>query len=143
MENVNLALLNSLYQNTAMGINAINQIIPKIDDTQLKGELQAQLNNYHGHAENLRQQIYALDSEPADLGVLQKATSNAGIAFSTLTNSSTTHIAEMMIQGTNMGVIDINKLLNQCQPIDENLKTEARNILSQEQQYIDKLKMFL
>ena len=41
-----------------------------------------------------------------------------------------------------MGVIDINKLLNQA-TVDENIKQQAQNILSSEQQYIDKLKSFL
>lgn len=143
MKNKNLELLNSLYQNTSMAISALSVIIPKTKDTKLKGELQAQLDNYHNQSEQIRKDIYALNSEPEDISMMAKKTSDLSITMSTLTNKSTGHIAEMMIQGTNMGVIDINKLLNQTQSIDENVKTQAQNILSSEQQYIDRLKSFL
>jgi len=143
MKNKNLELLNSLYQNTSMGISALTAIIPKTKDVKLKGELQAQLNNYHNQSEQIRQEIYANNAEPEDISEITKTTANIGITMSTLANKSSSKIAEMMIQGTNLGVIDINKLLNQYQSVEENVKNHANTILTSEQQYIDKLKSYL
>jgi len=142
MKNKNLEILNSLFQNTTMAISSLSAIIPKTKDAKLKGELQAQFDKYHQQNEEIRKQIYAQNAEPRDISMLTKKSVNLNIGMSTLTNKSSGHIAEMMIQGTNMGVIDINKLLNQA-TVDENIKHQAENILSSEQQYIDKLKSFL
>ena len=143
MKNNNLELLNKLYQNTSMGISALQTIIPKTKDATLKGELQAQLDNYNTQSENLRKQIYALNAKPKDIGTIAKTSADASIVMSTTFNNSTSHIAEMMIQGTNMGVIDINKTLNQMQVKDKSLISQAKDMLESEQKYIDKLKAYL
>jgi len=140
MKNKNLEILNSLFQNTTLAISSLSAIIPKTKDAKLKGELQAQFDKYHQQNEEIRKQIYAQNADPRDISMLTKKSVNLNIGMSTLINKSSGHIAEMMIQGTNMGVIDINKLLNQA-TVDENIKQQ--NILSSEQQYIDKLKSFL
>ncbi len=143
MKNKNLKFLNSLYQNTSMGISTLSKIIPKAKDLKLKGELQAQLNNYHDQSEQIRKEIYAQNSEPKDISAFTKTFADSSIAMSTLTNRSTSHIAEMMIQGTNMGVIDINKQINHTPLLDENIRKQAQDILTSEQQYIDNLKCYL
>lgn len=143
MKNKNLEILNKLYKNTSMGISALSTIIPKTEDIKLKGELQAQLDNYHRQSEELRKQIYTNNAKPKDIGVVVKASADASIIMSTALNKSTSHIAEMMIQGTNMGVIDINKTLNQVQFQEQGIIQQAQAILKSEQEYIDKLKAYL
>ena len=139
----NVELLNKLYQNTTMGISALSTIIPKTKNPQLKGELQAQLTNYNNQSEALKTQIYSNNADPQDIGTFAKITSDASILMSTAINGTTSHIAEMMIQGTNMGVIDINKILNHTKVDDQSIITQAQDILTNEQQYIDKLKSYL
>jgi len=143
MKNKNLELLNSLYQNTSMGISALSTVIPKTKDIKLKSELQSQLDNYHNQSEIIRKILFSQSTEPKDINPISKKAADAGIAVSTLANKSTGHIAEMMIQGTTMGVIDINKLLNQSQSLDNTVLKQAQDILAAEQQYIDKLKLYL
>lgn len=143
MKNKNLEILNSLYQNTSMGISALEKIIPKVSDSNLKGELQAQLRNYNEQNQHLTQAIYSFDAAPKDLGAYTKASADIGITMNTLVSTSPSHIAKMMIQGTDMGIIDINETLNKCNGIDQNVVTQATDILSNEQQYIEKLKKYL
>ena len=143
MQNQDLELLNSLYKNASMGTTSINTILPKVEDPQLKGELQAQLNNYSTECQDLKQKIQMQNEEPKEIGNLSKFYADAGIMMSTMMNSAPSHIAEMMIQGTNMGVIEITKNLNADKNITPEIKSQAEDMLKKEQQYIDKLKAYL
>lgn len=143
MKNKNVEILNSLYQNTSMGISALEKIIPKVTDNKLKGELQAQLRNYNEQNQHITQAIYSYDEVPKDLGGYTKASADMGIKMNTLISTSPSHIAKMMVQGTDMGIIDINQTLNKYSGIDQNVLQQANDILQNEQQYIDKLKKFL
>lgn len=143
MTNEDLDLLNSLYKNATMATSSINTILPKVESPKLKSELQAQLNNYSTECQDLRSKIYAANDEPDKINLLTKTYADAGILMSTMMNSSPSHIAEMMIQGTNMGVIEISKALNSDKNILPELKMQAETMLRKEQQYIDKLKAYL
>ena len=46
-KNDNLNLLEAVVQNTEMGKNTLEQIVPMTDDTQFKAELLRQRNLYH------------------------------------------------------------------------------------------------
>lgn len=49
----------------------------------------------------------------------------------------------MLIQGTNMGIIKINKALNHTVTASPKLVQEAKDMLKKEQAYIDNLKGYL
>ncbi|MGN1417516.1 MAG: hypothetical protein ACI4XF_11765, partial [Oscillospiraceae bacterium] len=101
-------LENSLYQNAAMGTYAIRQVLPKVSDGELKKELNKQLNMYHNESNAVASSMRGNSNVPQRLPVMKRAMSKAGIAFELARDNSSEHIAEMMIQGTNMGIIDIN-----------------------------------
>lgn len=143
MPNQNIDILNSIYKNASMGTSAISKVLPKVNNPKMKQELKNQRNNYHTICQDVRNQIYDLNSEPQTISPVSKVYADLGITASTLTNNSPTHIAEMMIQGTNMGIIEIVKAINSYDSITPEMKNQADSILKREQQYIDNLKAFL
>jgi hypothetical protein len=50
-----------------------------------------------------------------------------GIQMNTITDKSNSKISELLMQGTNMGIIEGRRLLNQNQ---ENIATDVKNILN-------------
>lgn len=143
MPNHNLELLNSLYQAASMGTSSINAILPKVDNTKLKDELKKQLDTYHTECCDIREYIYSEKAEPKDVSSLAKAYADAGIFVSTMVNSTPSHIAEMMIEGTNMGIIDIRKSMNNSTSASSEIKQKAEKMLKTEEKYIENLKEYL
>ena len=143
MQNQETKLLSSLYKNASMGTSSINTILSKVKNPKLKGELIAQLKNYSTEATSLKKMITEKNGEPRDINLLTKTYADAGIMVSTMMNSTPSHIAEMMIQGTNMGVIEITKALNADKEVDPQLKQHAEDMLQKEQLYTNKLKTYL
>lgn len=136
-------LLDALYQNAEMGEKSLRRIFPKVQDTQLKKELRMQLSNYKEQSNKIINQMKAHNDKPKSVSPMTKIMMLAGITLNCAMNNSTEHIAEMLIQGTNMGVIKINKALNDTITSDTKIIQEAKDALSKEQRYIDNLKSYL
>jgi hypothetical protein len=60
-----------------------------------------------------------------------------------VTNKNPSHIAEMMIQGSTMGIIDITKNLKEYADADKDISALANRLLKFEQQNIEEMKKFL
>lgn len=136
-------LFNALYQNAEIGTGAIRKIFPKVQDTRLKNELRMQLSNYKDQTNMIAHQMKAQNQKPQHASKMMKMMTSAGITINCAKDSSTEHIAEMLIQGTNMGVIKINKALNRTSSANPKVIQEAKTMLSAEQRYIDNLKSYL
>lgn len=143
MKNKNVEVLNALYQNTSMGISALEKVIPKVKDKTLKDELQSQLQSYNETNQEITQSIYSYDASPKDISGYSKFSADMGIKMNTAISKSSSHIAQMMIQGTDMGIIDINKQLNRYQGADDSVIQQAKDLLDDEQVYLDKMKKYL
>lgn len=136
-------LYNALYQNAEMGTSSIRKVFPKVQDSKLKSELRMQLSNYKNQTNQLMGEMRSQNMKPEPVPKMTKMMTSMGIAMNCAKDNSTEHIAEMLIQGTNMGVIKINKALNSSVTAAPKLVQEAKLMLSKEQKYIDNLKSYL
>ena len=126
-----------------MGITALSTVIPKTENSKLKNELEKQLKNYNQQSDQIKKKFSELNAKPKDINPIGKLSADASIIMHTSMNNSTSHIAEMVIKGSNMGIIDINKKLNNIKTGDAGIISHAKEILKCEQQYIDNLKSYL
>jgi len=139
----NINLINALYQNTEMGISSIKKLYPEIKNKNLKNEMRNQLKNYKNQQDKILDLMKADNISPEKVPYMIKVMTSLGIAFNCAKNSSSEHIAEMLIQGTNMGVIKINQALNRTSFLNSKYIDDAKIMLRKEQQYIDNMKKFL
>ena len=135
--------LDELSKGSCMGIDAINFIMDKVTDSNLKEELERQCNEYKEIASKV-EKIYKdySDSEPHETNIVNKAMTWYGIEMKTLTDESTSKIAELLMQGTNMGIIEGRRLLNRkdLEPKVDKLISEYVNM---QEKAVEKLKNFL
>ncbi len=134
---------NALFQNASMGVSSIRQVLPKVHSKDLKGELIRQLNYYHDESNTAVSELKSANIKPKQESLMARAMAKAGIAFNLAKDNSTANIAEMMIQGTNMGIINVNRALNGSKNLSPDAAKQAKKMLVGEQQYIDSLKKYL
>ena len=65
------------------------------------------------------------------------------INFNTITNKTPSHIAEMLIQGSTMGIVDVTKRIKEYKTADKDISSLADRLLKFEQQNVDEMKKFL
>ena len=108
-KNDNLNLLEAVVQNTEMGKNTLEQIVPMTDDVQFKAELLRQRNVYHQLNQEAHTAIEACGGSAQGQSAMAKLNTKMGISMKTLTDKSTRNLAEMLTQGSGMGVVDCVK----------------------------------
>ena len=141
--NNNLEFLNFISKNAEMGFTSIKDLIDIIEDEELKKIIEKQQEKYEEIYNEASELIDKYDEDQKGVSPMEKFTSYIMIKMSLLTDKSTNHIAEMMIKGSNMGIIDIRKKLNSYDEIDKKVNRLGEKLLETEENNIEKLKPFL
>lgn len=109
LKNDNLSLLEAVVQNTEMGKNTLEQIVPMTDDVQFKAELLRERNIYRELNQEAHTAIEACGGTAQGQSAMAKLNTRMGIGMKTLTDKSTRNLAEMLSEGSSQGVIDCIK----------------------------------
>lgn len=142
----NIEMLNYIYQNAEMGVETIKQLIEvtrNLSNEEFKSILNSQYNEYKrilNEADNL---IRVREKDPKELNSLAKISTYIVINIKTLINKNPDHIAEMIIQGSTMGIVDVTKRLNNYTDADKDIIKLANDLLMIEKGNQEEFKKFL
>lgn len=78
-----------------------------------------------------------------DVSPVTKMMASSGIKMNTMLDKSPSHIAEMTIQGSTMGIITATEELNRHAGVEEPVRQLASEIVQFEQNNIERLKGYL
>ena len=139
----NQELLNLIYENAKMRENAINNILPSVEDVGLRGSLYQQREGYRNFATLAAKELAHKQTKPPKAKLTAEAGTYIGIRLNTLKDSSASHIAEMTINGSTMGIIQMTRKIRNFPESDHKSLDLAKNIITFEQHNIDNLKGYL
>ena len=108
-KNDNLNLLEAAVQNTEMGKNTLEQIVPMAEDARFRAELLRERSIYRELNREAHAAIEACGGSAQGQSAIAKLNTRMGIGMKTLTDKSTRNLAEMLTQGSGMGVVDCIK----------------------------------
>ena len=142
-EEQEINVLDELNKGACMGMDAIHFIMPKVKEENLKQELDIQYEKYKSIHEKICQ-LYPeySEKEPHDTNALNKARTWYGIEMKTLTDDTTSKLAELLMQGTNMGIIEGRRLLNH-KHTDEKVNELVSEYVNMQENAVENLKHFL
>lgn len=138
-------VLDELHKGACMGMDAIHFILDKVEDNSLKTELDRQYREYSEIAEKIERlypEYNTTKEEPHKTSAMNKAMTWYGIEMKTMLDNSTSKIAELLVQGTNMGIIEGQKLLNH-KNTDANVEELIQKYIGMQEKAVEKLKSFL
>ena len=127
----------------SMGKDAIHFILDKTNDKKLKKELETQYKEYEKIAKQI-EKLYAKysDDNPHETNSVNKMLTWYGVEVKTLLDNSSSKIAELMLQGTNMGIIEGRKLLNN-KDLDKKVHEIIEYFVDMQETAVENLKHFL
>ncbi len=143
MSNNSKYVLNEISKGLQMGIDSISNVSKKVEDSNLKEDLLFQSNEYNNLLARVKTEMENYADETEQLNPMQKAMGWMSVEMSTLTDRSNSKISEMMLQGTNMGIIEGTKLWNQNPNVSENVKNILKDFISFQENTVEKLKKYL
>lgn len=140
-ENINA--LDEIHKGACMGQDAIDFVLDKVEDDNLKQELKREYHEYDLIAKQI-DEVYPKydDGKPHDTSTMNKAMTWSSIEMKTMNDHSTSKLAELLIQGVNMGIIEGRRILNKKEINEEVDKIVSKYVTMQEEN-LDNLKNYL
>ncbi len=111
--------LAEIYRNAQLALQSISDILPAVENEKLREELSRQHEAYEQFSSKASILAKDMGLELKAPNVMKKAMMWGSIKMSTMTDNSCSHIAEMMVQGTVMGITALRATANDV-PVDGN-----------------------
>ena len=141
MEDINA--LDEIHKGSCMGCDAISFILDKVEDNNFEKLLKKQFKSYKEMCERI-EDIYPKYNEgkPHSTSMPEKVMTDWMVNMKTMVDKTTSHLAELLVQGTNMGIIEGRRILNK-----KNLNEEVHDLISKyvamQEKYLENLKCYL
>lgn len=140
MEKKEIALLNRMYQDATVGMLAINKIVKKLNDENLKKLYKKQYDMYENFAQKCNVLAVGNDVEIKENSFFKKMKQTTMLYFSLWMDKTPRHIVEMMITGTVMGIIDTIKAQKDLKTKNEELNAMVVEFREMQESFYEKLK---
>ena len=136
-------IFKDIQRNTEMAMQAIDTLTDKVYDKQLATEMSQQAVKYAEIHNKALKELVAAKAEANRSNAVDNLKLKASIHYNTLLNTSTPHVAELMIKGKNVGILEMEKTLRHNQMADPKAVALAQELISLEQTNIGALKSYL
>ncbi|MBQ9795407.1 MAG: hypothetical protein IJW36_00400 [Clostridia bacterium] len=140
MEEKEIKLTNRMFQDATVGMLAIDKILKKIENEQLRKLFSKQYDMYEAFANKC--DIFAAnnDFDIKENSFFKKAKQTAMLYMSLWMDKTPRHIVEMMISGTVMGIIDTIKAEKDLKTKNEDLNQMVAEFKKMQEEFYEKLK---
>ena len=140
MEKKELQLVNRIYQDATVGMLAIDKILKKIENEQLKKLFSKQFEMYEKFANKC--DVFAMNNseEVKENSFFKKTKQTAMLYMMHWMDKSPRHIVEMMINGTVMGIVDTIKAEKDLKTKNEELNAMVVEFKKMQEEFYEKLK---
>ena len=136
-------VLNGYYKNAAVGASAITSLLDTVTDRNLRKELFYQRDYYESQKQNLTAQMADFYQIPVKQGTMAKFWTDVTIRMKKLKGLDVRQAAKLMVEGTNMGMIQLHQVINQNPDIPDEIRQQGKKILSHEREYLDRITPYL
>lgn len=144
MENQNLNILDEVNKGATMGMDAISYVSEKVEDNDFKKVLDTEYNKYKDISNRVNNLYDNYSSkEPHETNAMNKMMTWYGIQMKTMVDDTTSKLSELLMQGTNMGIIEGRRLLNQNQNIEPDVKNILNDFVVMQEDSVETLKKYL
>lgn len=135
--------LDEVNKGCTIGIEAIKRLIDKVEDKEFKKLLEKELKQYDKIEDKIHD-IYNKysDKDPHEIGLVMKTMNDYMTNIKTMMDHSDSKIAEMLLQGTNMGIIEGKKIFNN-KKIDKEVEDLLKEFVNDQEKIIEELKKYL
>ena len=144
MENQNLNILDEVNKGATMGMEAISVISEKVHDNTFRKVLDTEYNKYKDISRRVNDLYENYSSkEPHEINAMNKMMTWYGIQMRTITDDSNSKLSELLMQGTNMGIIEGRRLINQNHNAAQDVKNILHEFVTMQEDSVETLKKYL
>jgi len=142
----NLNVIQYVYKNANMGADSISNLIRAIEnkDNKIKDLLEDMLKEYESFADKAKDLLKMHNLDPKDLNAMTKTSAYMMIKMEMLRDNSDSHVADMLLKGSTMGIVEIEKQIKAYEgKCDKKVINLAKELLEHEKKNVEKVKEYL
>lgn len=139
----NVKALKEICKGVKMGMDSISYLQDKAQTPQMQNYLKHEYSMYNNILEKVDDAFANYNVTPNDSNIAQKAMLWYGIQTNTLADKTDSKLSELLMQGTNMGIIEGRRILNANDDLDTDVKKLINDFVSYQEKSVEKLKQFL
>ena len=136
-------VLSGVYKNACVGADSIGALLCEVENAKLRRELFEQRAWYRAQMQRIRTQMAEIWLEPLERGETARKWSRFMIRAKARIGMTVQAAAKLMVEGTQMGMVQLHQLLNAAENIPDDLRTQVQEIIRQEQVWLDRLCPYL
>ena len=136
-------LLQYVYKTADMGCEGIQSVLDYTQSVPLKNKLQDQYREYQDLRSQAQSLLEARQEKPEGVGTITKLSTDVMTAGKMMVDRTDSKIAEMTIQGNQMGINKTIKHLHDYSGDNDSARALAEKLLATEQANAEQLKSFL
>ncbi|MBR2020166.1 MAG: hypothetical protein IKA05_07185 [Clostridia bacterium] len=131
-------LLKAVYKNVRMASDSILNLMPKVRDERLKNDMTVQLSAFDAFASRAAKLLGEEGVKPEEEGMMTRMSAKMGAMMNTMRDSTSTHLAEMLVEGATMGVNDMLKQMREAEnsSVGESALRLARDVCAYEEKIV-------
>lgn len=144
MDNQDLNVLDEVNKGATMGMDAISIVSEKVKDDSFKEVLDVEYNKYKDISNRVND-LYNnySDKAPHETNAMNKMMTWYGVQMRTMMDDTTSKLSELLMQGTNMGIIEGRRLLNHNHDMGSDVKNILNDFVVMQEDSIETLKKYL
>ncbi|MBQ6805978.1 MAG: hypothetical protein IJO97_00930 [Lachnospiraceae bacterium] len=143
MKQDDIAILKDIQRNTHMAMTTLDTLLDKVEDKELTMNLARQSIGYARIHNDAIEKLIEAKSGTYRNNQLNDILIRGNVHANTLLNTSTSHLADMMIQNSYKGMTDIYKSVKHHTQAGDKSVELAQELMDFEQKNIDILKEYL
>lgn len=137
-------VLAEIYRNAQLALTSISDVLPEVDDVDIKEEILRQHEEYEKICSQAAELAHKFDVELKEPNPVKKAMMWSAIKMGTANDNSAQNVAQMMIRGTVTGLTSLKTSLTDGEKVmDEEIKKLLCSLIDLEEGFEQKLKTFL
>lgn len=138
-----MKIYREMVRSTTMGMNAIDNVMPYVEDEALASLMSEQKEGMNSLLAEAKRGLSADEIAAAEGGKLGKTVLKASSAISAMLNGDTSHLARMLTEGYEAGIVSLQKCINELQKSHEEVPVPAKELLKTYDKNIRALRKFL
>lgn len=143
MKKEEVKLLYNVQKNAQMGMTAIDAITEKIHDKNLAMEVSREYITFSDINNRALQNLSNHNESGFRTSQIQDVMVKSGVQMNTMLDTSTSHLADMLIQGNTKGVTDVCRSMHLYESAGKEAVELAKELSDFEEKSIERLKKYL
>ena len=143
MENGTIKLLRECNEGIKMGVASIDEVLPAVKSDRLKNLLNACKDKHAELGNETHRMLLSYGAEDKEPSVLAKSMSWFKTNFKLAVECSDAAIADLMTDGCNMGIKNLNRYMNQYENASEESRCITKRLIDMEQELVHDIRVFL